>query len=144
MDVGRINKGFNIALNKQHIHNLNTNTMTTTAKKTSNYATKVFGSNEAMKQECKTLGYAFRMIINTDGVDADLKKMAKVVQSDKVAYDTFATKVRKNPKGQFVPFYCLQLLYAILPKKETKASVKPASVKPAKVSTKKASGSKSA
>jgi hypothetical protein len=113
--------------------------MSTTAKKTSNYATKVFGSNEAMKQECKTLGYAFRMIINTDGVDADLKKMAKTVQSDKVAYDTFATKVRKNPKGQFVPFYCLQLLYAILPKQESKASVKPA-----KVSAKKASGSKSA
>jgi len=101
-------------------------------KKTSNYAAKVFGSNEAMKQECKTLGYAFRMILNTEGVDLDLKKMAKTVQSDKVAYDTFATKVRKNPKGQFVPFYCLQLLYAMLPKQENKATTKPA-----KVSTKK-------
>jgi hypothetical protein len=110
-----------------------------TTKKTSNYATKVFGSNEAMKAECKTLGYAFRMIINTDGVDSDLKKIAKSVQSDKVAYDTFATKVRKNLKGQFVPFYCLQLLFTMLPKEETKASVKPA-----KVTTKKSSGSKSA
>jgi hypothetical protein len=113
-----------------------------TTKKTSNYAAKVFGSNDALKSECKTLGYAFRMIINTEGVDLDIKKMAKVVQSDKVAYDSFATKVRKNLKGQFVPFYCLQLLYAMLPKQETKASVKPA--KPAKVSAKKSSGSKSA
>lgn len=87
-------------------------------KKVSNYETIVLTSNKALKLECKTLGYAFKMITETKGVNAELVKKAKEVQKSKALYDKFAADVRKNKQGQFVPFYCMQLLYAMLqPKK---------------------------
>ena len=93
-------------------------TQANNTKKVSNYELIVLDSNKALKLECKTLGYAFKMITETKGVNAELIKKAKEVLKSKALYDTFAADVRKNKKGQYVPFYCMQLLYAMMqPKK---------------------------
>ena len=83
-------------------------------KKSSEYERIVLSSNQALKLECKTLGYAFKMIIETKGVNSELIKQAKEVQRNKAIYDDFALTVRKTKKGSFVPFYCMQLLYNMM------------------------------
>lgn len=76
------------------------------------YKEAVLASNKAMKQECRTLGYALRLIEQTEGVDAEIRKVAKHVVKSGEAYTKVQEECRRNKvTGTFVPFYVLQYLF---------------------------------
>ena len=81
------------------------------AQKVSLYTEMVINSNKAIKTHCKSLGYALTVIINTEGTNDKIKKVAKAIKKDSVLYEEFKKNVRVTKTGKFVPFYCLQAIY---------------------------------
>lgn len=94
-----------VAVNHSQQHKQNTNVMK------ASYKEAVLASNKAMKQECKSLGYALRLIEQTEGVNDELRKVAKHVSKASEAYQKVSNEARKSKGGSFVPFYVLQYLF---------------------------------
>lgn len=82
-------------------------------EKVNTYKVEVLDSIAAIKQECRTLGYALKVIRDTNGVHAEMKRKARLLLNSKSgleAYKLCAEKCRKTKSGNFTPFYVLQYL----------------------------------
>ena len=86
--------------------------MKTTVKKAIDYKA-VLDSNKALKENCKTLGYALKLISECTNVHPKLKESAKELQKkgNETKYKECAENCRKTKDGKFTPFYVLQYLY---------------------------------
>jgi hypothetical protein len=86
--------------------------MKATEKKAIEYKA-VLDSNKALKENCKTLGYALKLISECTNVHAKLKEGAKELQKkgNEAKYKECAENCRKTKDGKFTPFYVLQYLY---------------------------------
>lgn len=86
--------------------------MKTTQKKAIEYK-DVLDSNKALKENCKTLGYALKLISECANVHDKLKESAKLLQKkgNEAMYKECAENCRKTKDGKFTPFYVLQYLY---------------------------------
>lgn len=88
--------------------------MKATVNKAINYV-DVLNSNKALKQNCKTLGFALKLISECANVHSILKNSAKQLQKkgNEAMYKDCAENCRKTKDGNFTPFYVLQYLYKI-------------------------------
>lgn len=65
-------------------------------------------SKAALRTECRTLGYALKMIGSIKGVNPEIAAYARKIQKDSEWYELFSSTVKRTKSGNFSPSLCIE------------------------------------
>jgi len=88
-------------------------------KKQGAYKINVLSTNKALRQNCKTLGGAVKLlwVFRTEiGLSARYTKIIRAIMQDDAIYKVFKTNCRISKAGNYAPFFVLQAIHKSLKK----------------------------